>query len=85
MRERPLRDGLTPWSAPAQVARDLRRLSKGRFHLGMGTQVRIRVESERYATHETVPVTEAHLTMVSIGPDGRPIAFASPSSLVPEP
>ncbi|MCP3905669.1 MAG: acyl-CoA thioesterase [Planctomycetes bacterium] len=48
-------------------------------------QVRIRVESERYATHETVPVTEAHLTMVSIGPDGRPIAFASPSSLVPEP
>jgi len=47
-------------------------------------QVRLRVEAERYTTSEHVHVTEAHLTMVSIDANGRPIPFASPSTLVPE-
>lgn len=42
--------------------------------------VRIEVEAERYTTGETVPVTEATLTLVSVGPDGKPIPFRSPAT-----
>jgi len=40
--------------------------------------VEVRVEAERYEGGETVRVTDAQLTMVAIGPDGRPVAMASP-------
>jgi len=40
-------------------------------------RVRIRVLSERYATGDTVHVTEATLTMVSINAAGQPIPFNS--------
>ncbi len=40
--------------------------------------VRVEVEAERYTTGQTVPVTEASITLVSVGPDGRPIPFRSP-------
>jgi acyl-CoA thioesterase YciA len=39
--------------------------------------VKVEVEAERYLTGETVPVTEALLTLVSVDALGRPIAFAS--------
>lgn len=37
--------------------------------------VRVEVEAERYRTGEIVPVTEASITLVSVGEDNRPIAF----------
>ncbi|UYV12653.1 MAG: acyl-CoA thioesterase [Phycisphaera sp.] len=40
--------------------------------------VEVRVEAERYEGGETVRVTEAQLTMVAIGPDGRPVPMDSP-------
>lgn len=40
--------------------------------------VEVRVEAERYERGETVRVTEAQLTMVAIGPDGRPVPMTSP-------
>lgn len=40
--------------------------------------VEVRVEAERYERGQTVRVTEAQLTMVAVGPDGRPVAMASP-------
>lgn len=40
--------------------------------------VRVEVEAERYTDGQTVPVTEASITLVSVGPDGRPIPFRSP-------
>lgn len=52
----------------------------------MGTSsitVRIRVEAERYISGESVAVTDALLTMVAVDPDGRPIPFRSPPTVVP--
>ena len=46
-------------------------------------QVAIRVEAVRYATHDTVLVTEAQLTMVAVNAAGRPIPFTDPPSVVP--
>lgn len=39
--------------------------------------VRVEVEAERYLTGETVPVTEARLTLVSVDASGKPIPFRS--------
>jgi acyl-CoA thioesterase YciA len=39
--------------------------------------VRVEVEAERYITGETVPVTEASLTLVSVDAHGKPIPFAA--------
>jgi acyl-CoA thioesterase YciA len=50
--------------------------------------VRVEVEAERYLAGagggdggQTVPVTGAVLVMVSVGADGKPIAFDSPASV----
>lgn len=40
--------------------------------------VEVRVLAERYEGGQTVRVTEAQLTMVAIGPDGRPVPMTSP-------
>lgn len=40
--------------------------------------VRVEVEAERYTSGQSVRVTEASITLVSVGPDGKPIPFASP-------
>ena len=37
--------------------------------------VKVEVEAERYTTGQTVAVTEASLTLVSVDDDGRPIPF----------
>ena len=50
----------------------------------MGTSsitVRIRVEAERYLTGQSVHVTDALLTMVSVDADGRPVPFRSPPTV----
>lgn len=44
--------------------------------------IKIEVEAERYTTGETVPVTEAVITLVSVGPDEKPIPFRSPGTVV---
>ncbi len=44
-------------------------------------KVRICVEAQRFTTGETVPVTEARVTMVAIDAAGRPIPFSSPPSV----
>lgn len=41
-------------------------------------RVRVVVEAERWRSGETVKVTEAVLTMVAVGPDGRSIDFRTP-------
>lgn len=41
-------------------------------------QVEIVVEAERHDGGERVLVTTAHMTMVSVSPEGRPIPFAGP-------
>lgn len=46
-------------------------------------QVCVRVEAQRYSTHDTVLVTEAILTMVAVNAAGRPIPFSSAPSVVP--
>ncbi|MEO1007266.1 MAG: hotdog domain-containing protein [Planctomycetota bacterium] len=38
--------------------------------------VHVRVTAQRYGSHEVVDVTEAQLTMVAVGPDGRPVPMA---------
>lgn len=43
--------------------------------------VAIEVEAERFTSGETVPVTAASLTLVAVGPDGRPIPFRSPPTV----
>lgn len=43
--------------------------------------VSVQVEAERYQTGETVAVTEAAMTLVAVGPDCRPIPFASPATV----
>lgn len=40
--------------------------------------IEVNVEAHRGDTHETVEVTHATVTMVSVGPDGKPIPFTSP-------
>lgn len=40
--------------------------------------VEVRVEAERYERGETVRVTNAQITMVAVGPDGRPVPMTSP-------
>ena len=47
-------------------------------------KVRVRVEAERYRSGQTVPVTEARLTMVAIDAAGKPIPFDSPPSVGPK-
>ena len=37
--------------------------------------VKVEVEAERYLGGQTVPVTEASITLVSVGDDGRPTPF----------
>lgn len=43
--------------------------------------VKVEVEAERFETGEVISVTEAHMTLVSVGPDGRPVPFKSPATL----
>lgn len=43
--------------------------------------LKIEVEAERYSSGEVVDVTEASITLVSVGPDGRPIPFRTPPSV----
>lgn len=43
--------------------------------------VSIEVEAERFTSGETVPVTAASMTLVAVGPDGRPIPFRSPPTV----
>lgn len=40
--------------------------------------VEVCVQAERYEGGQTVRVTQAQLTMVAIGPDGRPVPMTSP-------
>ena len=42
--------------------------------------VEVKVEAMRSDTHETVEVTTASVTMVSVGPDGKSIAFSTPAT-----
>ena len=42
--------------------------------------IEIHVEAERAQTRELCLVTDATMTLVAIGPEGRPIPFASPPS-----
>ena len=44
-------------------------------------KVRVRVESERYATGDVVHVTEAHMTMVAVNATGKSIPFNSPPTI----
>jgi acyl-CoA thioesterase YciA len=43
--------------------------------------VTIEVEAERYTSGDVVPVTEAVITLVSVGTDGKPIPFRSPGTV----
>ncbi|MDP7028731.1 MAG: acyl-CoA thioesterase [Phycisphaerales bacterium] len=43
----------------------------------------VKVFAERFETGETVEVTAASLTMVSVNAEGTPIPFASPPSMSP--
>lgn len=44
--------------------------------------VKIEVEAERYETGASVSVTEASMTLVSVGTDDRPIPFKQPPTVV---
>lgn len=51
----------------------------------MGTSsvsVKIEVVAERYMTGNSVDVTAADMTLVAVGPDGKPIPFRSPPTVV---
>ena len=43
--------------------------------------VKVCVEAERYESQQTVAVTEAAITLVSVNADGKPIPFDSPASV----
>lgn len=43
--------------------------------------IRIDVEAERYTNGETVAVTEASITLVSVNAEGKPIPFRSAPSV----
>lgn len=45
----------------------------------------VRVEAERYDSGKVIKVTEAELTMVAVGPDGKPIPFERPPSVIDSP
>lgn len=45
-------------------------------------KVRVRVEAERYDSGKVIKVTEAELTMVAVGPDGKSIPFDGPPSVI---
>ncbi len=42
--------------------------------------VEVCVDAERYEGGDTVRVTKAQLTMVAIGPDGRPVPMSNPAT-----
>lgn len=44
--------------------------------------VRIDVVAERYMTGKFVDVTSADMTLVAVGPEGKPIPFVSPPTIV---
>ena len=46
-------------------------------------KVRVDVDAERYLTGDTVHVTRAHLTMVSVNAAGLPIPYDSPPTVGP--
>ncbi|MGD9691991.1 MAG: acyl-CoA thioesterase [Phycisphaerales bacterium] len=46
--------------------------------------IRVDVEAERYLSGDSVPVTEATLTLVAVGPHGKPIPFSSPPTIATE-
>jgi len=41
----------------------------------------IEVEAERYNTGTRIPVTSAHMTLVSVDANGKPIPFSSPATV----
>jgi acyl-CoA thioesterase YciA len=43
--------------------------------------VEVAVEAERYTSTDTVPVTSATVTLVSVDAEGRPIPFDSPPTV----
>lgn len=43
--------------------------------------VQIDVQAERYMTGQTVDVTSADMTLVAVGPHGKPIPFDSPPTV----
>jgi acyl-CoA thioesterase YciA len=47
-------------------------------------KVRVRVESDRYATGDIVHVTEARMTMVAVNAAGKSIPFNSPPTVIQE-
>lgn len=48
-------------------------------------KVQVRVEAERFATGDTVHVTDAHMTMVAVNAAGKAIPFNSAPTLGSEP
>jgi len=65
------------FKAPVQVG-DVVNFFASTVRIGTkSVTVRIEVEAQRYNTGDLVEVTSAVLTMVSVGPDGKPIPFAS--------
>ena len=44
--------------------------------------VQIDVVAERYMTGESVDVTSADMTLVAVGPDGKPIPFDTPPTVI---
>ncbi len=44
--------------------------------------VQIDVVAERYMTGEAVDVTSADMTLVAVGPEGKPIPFDSPPTII---
>jgi len=69
--------------APVHIGDIVAFLTRTRETGTSSVQVGIRVEAERYATHDKVVVTEAALTMVAVNAAGRPIPFSSPPSVTP--
>jgi acyl-CoA thioesterase YciA len=69
--------------APCQIGDVVSFLTRTRTTGTSSVQVCVRVEAERYATHDNVLVTEALMTMVAINAAGRPIPYDSPPTVVP--
>ena len=67
--------------APVQVGDVVALLTATERTGTTSVKVRVRVEAERYMTRDTVLVTEASLTMVSINAACKPIPFNSPSTV----
>lgn len=47
--------------------------------------ISVMVEAERFGTNQTVPVTEATITLVAVDGEGRPIPFRGPPTIAPPP